>query len=75
MPTCSFCKRHYKEPKGLTLFTFEGKTLHFCSGKCQKNLKLKRDPRKVNWVRKSEAGKLLNLNSEEIKETENSESE
>jgi large subunit ribosomal protein L24e len=76
MPTCSFCKSHYKEPRGLTLFTFEGKTLHFCSSKCQKNLKLKRDPRKVNWIRKSEVGRPLNANSEETKATEeNSESE
>ena len=52
MPTCSFCKKHYKEPRGLTLFTFEGKTIHFCSSKCRKNLDLKRDPRKINWIKK-----------------------
>jgi len=55
MPTCSYCKKHYKEPIGLTVFTFEGKTIHFCSSKCRRNLALKRDPRKVNWIRK---GKL-----------------
>jgi len=52
MPTCSFCKKHYKEPRGLTLFTFDGKSIHFCSSKCQRNLNLKRDPRKVNWIKR-----------------------
>ena len=52
MPTCSFCKKHYKEPRGLTVFTFDGKSIHFCSSKCQRNLALKRDPRKVNWIKK-----------------------
>lgn len=52
MPVCSFCKKNYPEHKGLTVFTIDGRTLHYCSGKCQKNLKLKRDPKKVNWIRK-----------------------
>jgi large subunit ribosomal protein L24e len=52
MPACSFCKKHYKEPRGLTVFTFEGKTIHFCSSKCRRNMALKRDPRKVNWIKK-----------------------
>ena len=52
MPACSFCKKHYKEPRGLTVFTFEGKTIHLCSSKCRRNLALKRDPRKVNWIKK-----------------------
>ncbi len=54
MPTCSFCKKHYNFPRGLTVFLFDGKSLHFCSSKCKRNLKLKRDPRKVNWVKKAE---------------------
>ena len=30
-----------------------GKLDYFCSSKCEKNrLKLKRNPRKVNWIRK-----------------------
>ncbi|MBS3093491.1 50S ribosomal protein L24e [Candidatus Pacearchaeota archaeon] len=52
MPTCSFCKRSYKEHKGLTVFTIEGRTVHYCSGKCRKNVKLGRDYKKVNWVKK-----------------------
>lgn len=53
MPTCSFCKKRYKEPRGLTIFTFDGKSIHYCSSKCRRNTKLGRDGRKVNWVRKS----------------------
>jgi len=53
MPTCSFCKKSYKEPKGLTIFTFDGRSIHFCSSKCRKNANLERDPKKVNWIKKS----------------------
>lgn len=51
MPTCSFCKKIYHEHKGLTVFTFDGKAIHFCSSKCRRNMDLKRDPKKVNWVK------------------------
>jgi len=67
MPTCSFCKRHYKEPRGLSVFTFDGKTIHFCSSKCRRNRDLKRDPRKVNWVKREK--KMTKVQKEaEIKE-------
>jgi len=53
MPVCSFCRRRYKEPRGLTVFTFDGRSIYFCSGKCRKNMQhLKRDPKKTNWVTK-----------------------
>lgn len=80
MPVCSFCKRHYKEPRGLTVFTFEGKTIHFCSSKCRRNIALKRDPRKVNWIKKQkkitktqkEAEKKAELQEEKAEEAEKS---
>ncbi len=51
MPACSFCKKNYEWPRGLTLALNDGKLLYFCSGKCRKNLlRLKRDNKKVNWV-------------------------
>jgi large subunit ribosomal protein L24e len=53
MPTCSFCKIHYEFPRGLTIFLNDGRTLFFCSSKCRRNHGLGRDPRKINWVRKS----------------------
>lgn len=52
MPTCSFCKKNYEFPRGLTLFTIDGKTVYFCSSKCKRNLALKRDPKKTNWVKR-----------------------
>ena len=53
MPTCTFCRRNFKEPRGLTIFTFDGKAIHYCSSKCRRNMEhLKRDPKKTNWVRR-----------------------
>jgi large subunit ribosomal protein L24e len=60
MPTCSFCKRSYNFPKGLTVFQFDGKALHFCSSKCRKNFGLKRDPKKVKWIKKFKEKVVLN---------------
>ena len=64
MPTCSFCKKQYKEPRGLTLFTFDGKTIHFCSSKCQRNFNLKRDPKKVNWIKRNRKETEVSLTSQ-----------
>ena len=75
MPVCSFCKKNFKEPRGLTLFTFEGKTIYFCSSKCRKNMALKRDPRKTNWVKKSGVLNVSGNIAEENSVKENSEKE
>ena len=66
MPTCSFCKKHYNFPRGLTVFLFDGKALHFCSSKCKRNLALKRDPKKVNWVKRKKKGKKAELKAEKL---------
>jgi len=52
MPTCSFCKKVYEFPRGLTLILNDGRLMHFCTSKCQRNFKLKRDPKKVKWIKK-----------------------
>ncbi|MEK6891493.1 MAG: 50S ribosomal protein L24e [Nanoarchaeota archaeon] len=52
MPQCSYCKQNYEIPRGLTYVLVNGEVLYFCSGKCQKNWKLKRRSDKVNWIRK-----------------------
>ena len=52
MPTCTFCKQNFREPRGLTIFAMDGRSIHYCSSKCRRNAALKRDPKKVNWVRK-----------------------
>jgi ribosomal protein L24E len=63
MPTCSFCKKSYKDPRGLTVFTFDGIAVHFCSSKCRRNVSLGRDAKKLNWTKKS--GLLNRVVSEE----------
>ena len=73
MPTCSFCKKNYEFPRGLTVFLFDGKSLHFCSSKCKRNLDLKRDPKKVNWVKREKKDKVVKkveVKKEEKKEVE-----
>jgi len=66
MPRCSFCKQNYEFPRGLSLILNDGNILYFCSSKCRKNmLKLKRDNKKVNWVRKADI-----IESEETKSAE-----
>ena len=52
MPACTFCKKQYDAPRGLTIFTFDGKSIFYCSSKCRRNAALKRDSKKVNWIRK-----------------------
>ena len=53
MPECSFCKTQYEIPRGLTFVLPNGEILYFCSSKCQKNRKMGRNSKKVNWVRKA----------------------
>ncbi len=62
MPRCSFCGEQYEFPRGLTLVMVDGKINHLCSGKCRKNMLMKR--RKVRWVNK----KAVALAQEEISE-------
>jgi len=56
------------------VFTFDGKTIHFCSSKCRRNLALKRDPRKVNWIKRekkiSKAEKEAEKKAELLEEKE-----
>ncbi|MFA5174336.1 MAG: 50S ribosomal protein L24 [Candidatus Pacearchaeota archaeon] len=56
MPACSFCKKQYENPRGLTIFKNDGTNTYFCSSKCRRNSALKRDPKKVKWIKK--AGKI-----------------
>lgn len=60
MPACTFCRKVYEFPRGLTIFTMDGRSIYYCSSKCRKNAALKRDPKKLKWVRRRK--------KEEIKE-------
>ena len=49
---CSFCKEKVEKGKGIMYVSAKGEIYYFCSSKCRKNFNLKRDPKKVKWVRK-----------------------
>ena len=75
MPTCSFCRKNFKEPRGLTVFTFDGKAINYCSSKCRRNAALGRDGRKINWVKKSGVSFGVAKEEIEVKKAEKSEEE
>ena len=51
---CSFCSKQIEKGKGMLFVKKDGKVLEFCSSKCEKNLlKLKRNPLKKKWSRKT----------------------
>lgn len=51
MVKCSFCGRKILTGTEKMFVKKDGKVLHFCSKKCEKNmLKLKRKPRKLKWT-------------------------
>ncbi len=52
MPECTFCKRRYEFPRGITVVEKNGSVKYFCSSKCRKNFEMGRDSRKVKWVKK-----------------------
>lgn len=51
MHKCSFCKKDITPGTGVMLVKKDGKTLFFCSSKCERNLlKLKRKPQNQKWA-------------------------
>ncbi|MBD3209560.1 50S ribosomal protein L24e [Candidatus Woesearchaeota archaeon] len=58
MVTCNFCGRTISEGTGKMYVQKDGKILHFCSNKCEKNLLvLKRKPRQIAWTEEFRAVK------------------
>ncbi len=52
MAKCTFCGNEIHKGTGIMFVQKDGKILHFCSSKCEKNqLKLKRKPRKFKWTK------------------------
>jgi len=50
MAKCTFCGQTLRPGTGKLYVQKDGKTLYFCSMKCEKNLlKLKRKPIKTKW--------------------------
>ena len=54
---CTFCKRIIEPGTGTMYVKNDGKILHFCLMKCEKNmLKLHRTPRYMKWTKAFEKG-------------------
>ena len=54
MTQCSYCKKNYEIPRGLTYVLTNGDIMYLCSSKCFKNWKMGRKSQKVNWIRKKD---------------------
>ena len=53
MPTCSFCGEEIPIGRGIMFVKTSGEIFYFCSSKCERNWKMKRDPKKVKWTKTS----------------------
>ncbi|MBW2977619.1 50S ribosomal protein L24e [Candidatus Woesearchaeota archaeon] len=52
MAKCSFCKKDIEKGTGKMYVKKDGKILHFCKRKCEKNMfKLKRKPGSLKWTK------------------------
>lgn len=50
MLKCSFCGGNIDVGSGLVYVLNDGTVLRFCSSKCLKNFRLRRDPKKLPWT-------------------------
>ena len=67
MPKCTYCKKDYSIPRGLTLIMKDGTINHLCSSKCRKNMALKR--RKTRWILKDKKEKTTEIKTKEKTES------
>jgi len=71
MPKCSFCRRVYEIPRGLTFVLNDGTILYFCSSKCRKSWKMGRTSKKLKWIIKMKNLKKEILEEKKEKKEEN----
>ncbi|MBT7706301.1 50S ribosomal protein L24 [archaeon] len=53
MPVCTFCRKQYEFPRGVTVVQKDGSAKFYCASKCRKNSEMGRNNKKVAWVQKS----------------------
>lgn len=51
---CVFCSKSQEPGKGIIFVYSDNRVIYFCSSKCRRNFKLKRDPKKIKWSRQIE---------------------
>ena len=47
---CSFCGKPIPTGRGIMFVKNSGEIFYFCSSKCEKNWRMKRDPKKLKWT-------------------------
>ncbi len=50
---CSYCGENVNEGHAILFVKKDGTVHSFCSSKCEKSFRMKRDPRKKQWTRTS----------------------